>query len=272
MNTQNGGEHRVLRLILAGVSVLAAILGVYRGYLLMNRVEPETGLYILEENGILYFALLAALIVCGLIAYFPAKKAAVAYPIRSSSVPTMITSAICGVGFAEVTVRTLSGMKASGSGRVFMILEAFLGVVAALYFFTDCYDTKKGSGQKQTLLPCVPSLYLGVRTVHIFIDTTRQINASEREFTLLTMVMLMLFFVTQARYYVADRPDGGEKDTAARLSPVFYMLSLLSAALVIANSFPAMIAGIAGGSLENLPHNVLLLCLGVYAFTRAMEY
>lgn len=269
---------RLLRLIPAGVFVLSLPAGAYRAYLLYTAIEPSTGLYTAAGSvgGVIFFCVLALLAVCCIAAGFYARKHPPVRPVKNEAVVTAFAATVLALMFAALFFTGLFRLFGSRPLNIFLLIETVLCVPSALYFWHVCVSGNRkpeGDYPDPSVLPLFPAVFVGVCTVERFIDVTRQINASERSFEMFTLVCLMMFFVSEARFYAPLRESEKTSAVKAKNAGVYYAYALLVTVTVAAVILPYMLVSAFWlYDASDILYHVLYACIGLYALARAFVF
>ncbi len=256
---------------------LSAFLAVYRVFLLFYHIDPANGLYTDAKSGSIFSALLFVLLVLALATYLFVRKYEFERPIKNESVMVAFSSSICALMTTAMFVYLVYGFIKDKSSFTFLsCAEAVLCIPSAIYFFLVCFrgaKIDKDAPATYSLLPLFPALFTAVRAIIIFIDTTHQINASQRSFSLLTLIFIMMFFVTEAEFSVSRFLKGDKKPKQlAKLTAKYFALGLTSTVLttVVILSYLLVCAFWIFDS-ANLLHNIMCVCFGLYSLTRVLS-
>lgn len=124
------------------------------------------------------------------------------------------------------------------------------------------------------LWPLAPALYAAVRTITLFMNTENQINASQRSFVLLTLICIMMFFVTEAEFGVpyAVSDAAAAQKRMSRLSSRYFAYGLAASCLVIVVIITyALAQAFWIYDKSSLLYNLMDLCFGLYALVRVFS-
>ncbi len=262
--------------ITAGIIMLLSLItAAFRYVLLINHIDPSNGLYTSQVLGNVFFGAVCFIVVLALLTYFYVKKADVKSPIKEKSVGCAIASALCILSFAALFFTEIFNLAAGvGKPDILMIAALVLCIPSVISFLNVFFvSIGKSKFSNLALLPAFPPLYVAVRTISLFIDTSTQINASQRSFELLTMVFAMMFLVTEASYSVRMRPDEDAEKNKKNRDARYFVCAVITAALaliVTATYLLAVLTGKYEAGYDTCDH-VLTLCFGIYAAVRAFE-
>lgn len=281
--------------ITACIFLLAALgLGVFRIFLLAEYVDADNGLYSNRLLGTVFNSVLWGLLAVNIATYFFTKKAAFDRPIRNEALSVAFAASVCALMMAAVFFVNIVDM-ATGKRTfsLFLGAETVLCVPSILYFFTVCSrgaKQEKDAASAYSLLPLFPALYTAIRIIALFINTETQINASERSFSLLAMVFIMMFFVTEAEFSVSLSPSDDDNDkenkekkentdpaaqaarlakTKASLTAKYLVYALVVVTLTVAILLPSAFASaFLTYDRAGILYRMMDLCIGLYALMR----
>ena len=278
--TQNNTKSRriVLKTIPAVLLVLALGVCFFRVYLLFRQIDSITGLYNFGAEkyrdifNILTFSLFAA----SLLSCFAARRYAYPRPVKNEAITVAFAATMCGLMQLTIFVANIYGVvKGTRQLDGLLAVESLLCLPSSGYFFYICsHGAKLDSADKPVynFLPLFPALYVVVRTITLFINTSTQINTSQRSFVLLTMICIMMFFVTEAELATPalfHRDAAAEQKALNRISAKYYALGLAVAVLcmiVIISYALAQAYGFYGKT--HLLYSVMDIMFGLYAMIR----
>jgi len=250
--------------------VLAFVLCAFRIYLLRNYVEPETGYYVPGTNlGTIFgvaFLLVLAVIAVG------AKYSKVKIPesLSSESTAVVFSSSLCGFLFVTVLVCGVYQFVTLKNTGAFRAVELLVCIPCVFSFYCICVKENRERNIKNLVFALCPALFYGVRTIHMFTDTHTQINASQRSLSLVMLCSMMLLFIQEA-YFLIPKHEKAESDKEKKSVAFKYAaITLIVMTLALTAALP-YIAVSAFWMFESdfLVMDVLDLCIGVYALTRA---
>ncbi len=219
-------NNKKIKLLLAITVIAALALGVFRAYLLLNFVEPDTGFYIKGTGmgtlfGIL-FALIIALVLC---AGFSVRRIKAPELLDSGSTAVVFSSALCaflyisvfiysfyviatglgdtagieGISFLARLVHAAPGVTGNG---LLLCIEALLCLPCAVNHLSICSKEVREKNTANGLLSMAPALFFAVRIIEVFMNTKNQINVSQRSIELVMLCSMMLFFLFEAGFSV----------------------------------------------------------------------
>ena len=258
-------------MILIVLLVLAAALSVFRGILLFSDIDTVNGLYTNARTGAVFDTLLFVLVAMALLAGFYARRFSFSRQIKNESVMAAFAASVCALMMTAVLCANvfdmITGKRAAGA---LLIAETALCVPSVIYFFRICSKGARAdvsASETYSLLPVFPALYTAVRTVTLFIDTGSQINSSQRSFVLLTLVFIMMFFITEAEFSVSHIQK--KKNLAQTLTAKYIATGAVVVCLVFAVIAPYTVASAFWiYDPKNLIYNVMNLGFGLYASVR----
>ncbi|MGN1122622.1 MAG: hypothetical protein ACI4RV_09670 [Eubacteriales bacterium] len=269
---------RILKIIPAILLLPALGLACFRAWLLVFNIDVSNGLYTDTALGTVFGWLLFALLAVSLLIGFFVKKFTFDRPIKNESVMAAFAASVCAVMMAAIfcinVFDMVTGRRAWG---VLLVAETVICIPGVIYFFRICVkgaNPDANSSQAYSLLPLFPALYAAIRTISLFIDVSKPINASQRSFVLLTLVFIMMFFVTEAEYAL-PRDEMEQKKKQALLNSLtakYYALGLAVSCLVLVIIMPyAFASAFWIYDTDTLLYNVMDICLGMYALVRVFS-
>lgn len=255
----------ILPVVLLILSVFAAV---FRGIVLFKFTDYTNGLYTDNTAGNIFFVVLAVLIAVTAVLYVPLKKTD--FFNGSANLKhgafSKIISAVCAVMLVAVLVKDAASLI-SGSFSLLLAAEAVLCIPSAMYFISNITSNKYSV--THGILALFPALYAAIHTIILFIDTTTQINASQRSFTLLMLVFLMMFFVTEAEFYIPLGTEEKSNGATGKRCAKFVVIGLIAAELSIIIAVPGiMFSAVVMNDIGAVIYGVAHLSLGIYAITK----
>ena len=196
---------------------LSALLGVFRTYLLINDVEPDTGFYVTGSTAGIYFNIAAAVLCLFILACsFAARGVKMSGELKSESTAVVFSSSLCGFLFLTVLIYGAYRAFLGNSADAFMWIEMLLCIPCMLNFFAVSAKELRNKSAVQTVLALFPAVFFAVRTVDLFTDVKTQINVSQRSLTLAMLCAMMIFFVCEAGFLIPqDEQDEKEQQVNA---------------------------------------------------------
>ncbi len=255
-------ECKWIKKLFAVLLLLSAAVGVFRGFVLFKYTDYANGLYTNETAGTVFIAVLLVILAATAVLYFPLKKCEIDVSGKNGALAKGI-SALCCVMLVIVAVMTVASFVSDGFS-VLMLVEAIFCVLSAVFFVVNITGTKELT---KGIFAMFPALYVAIRTIIIFIDTTTQINASQRSFNLLFLVCLMMYFVTEAELYIPAKEEKTELEISKTLAQ-YKIWALLSAELALAVVLPGVVFSAATGDVAAVLYGITHLFLAVYALIK----
>lgn len=252
-------------------ALLAVLLCAFRTYLLLNFIEPETGFYIVGTNlGTLFgTAVLLALASC--IAGCIFSKVKVPEALTSESPAIVFSSSLCGFLCATVLFCGAYEFIKAPVKCAFFAIELLLCIPCIIFFFSMCVKETKEKNAANIILNLSPAVYYAIRTIHFFTDVKTQINTSQRELSLLMLCSMMLMFVYESYFLLKEKNDDDAQKERKSASVKYAVFTLLSMTLSLVSALPYIaVSAFWVFDSQFLAMDVLDLCIGVYAFTRAV--
>ncbi len=256
--------------IVAVSAVLALVLCAFRIYLLRNYVEPETGYYVPGTNLGIFFGVATLLALAVIVAGAIFSKVTVPEELSSESTAVVFSSSLCGLLFATVIICGVYELAVSKSMGAFRAVELLVGIPCAFSFFSVCASENRDKSVKNLIISLAPALFYAVRTIHEFTDTQTQINSSQRSVTLVMLCAMTLLFVQEAYFLVPDNDKAQDAKEKKKVSVWYSILTLSTMLLAFAAALPYIaVSAFWVFETDFLVMDVLDLCVGVYALTRA---
>lgn len=256
-------ENKWIEKLFAALLLLSATAGVFRGYVLFEYTNHKNGLYTNNTAATVFLAVLLVILAVTAVLYFPLKKTEPDVS-EKNGVFAKTVSGLCAVTLVVIAVVTVTSFRTAGFS-VLRLIESVLCLVSAIFFVINI------TGAKETLTKGIfamfPALYIAIHTIIIFIDTTTQINASQRSFSLLFLVCLMMYFVTEAGFYIPAKDEKTAVESS-KLSAQGKIWAVVSVEFAIAVAFPGVVFAIAIGDLTTIVYGIAHICLAVYALTK----
>lgn len=208
-------NNKILKAVCAIFLVLAAALAFFRFDLLNgNKAVDNLGLYTDKSAGNLFGALVFILIGLTVLFAFLIRKNS--FGIKKHSALHSVSAALCmllllsaGISSAHTiigapsTVLSAYGQTVTKGLDVLHIIETVLIFVSVAYFLFEVIKTAKPVNEgKFSILALIPVIYLAIRTIRLFMNIETQINSSARSFTLLFLVVTMMYFICEAEWSV----------------------------------------------------------------------
>lgn len=255
-------ECKWINKLFAVLLLLSAAAGVFRGFVLFKYTNPTNGLYTNDTTGAVFFAVLLVILAVTAVLYFPLKKCGLTVP-KKNGMFAKTASGLCAVTLVVVGVMTIISFSPAGFS-VLRLIEAILCLLSAVFFVIN---TTAAKALTKGIFEMFPALYIAIHTIIIFIDTTTQINASQRSFNLLFLVCLMMYFVTEAGLYIPAKEE--KTDVEISKSAAQYKIwAVVSAELALMVALPGVVFAVAAGDMTVVVYGIAHICLAVYAMTK----
>ncbi len=251
--------------------ILALVLCAFRVYLLRNYVEPETGYYVTNTNLGTIFGVAFLLVLAVIAAGAKYSKVKVPESLSSESTAVVFSSSLCGFLFVTVLVCGVYEFVTLKSTGAFRAVELLMCIPCVFSFFCVCAKENRERNIENLIFALAPALFYGIRTIHVFTDTQTQINASQRSLSLVMLCSMMLLFVQEA-YFLIPSHEKAESDKEKKSVAFKYAaLTLIVMTLALTAALPYIaVSAFWVFDSDFLVMDVLDLCVGVYALTRAM--
>lgn len=197
-------NNKKIRIMLLIVTLAAVGAGVFRAFLLVNYIEPDSGFYVAGNNmGTVFNWVIAAVAaIVGLCGIAVRKVKAPAF-LDSRSTVVVFTSALCAFMYVSVFLYGLYMFFSSPADRnYFLFAEIVLCVPCCLNHISVCSNEIREKNKPHAIFAMSEAVFFAVRTVEVFMDTNSQINVSQRSLELLMLCSMMLFFLFEANFLV----------------------------------------------------------------------
>ena len=265
-DTKPKNNRAILKLLPVFFLILSIALAAFRTVLLFTDIDTATGLYTDTRLGSIFTGLALALFAACLITGFAAKKFEYTRPIKNESVAAALAASICALMMVAILFADIYDIFV-GKRALNLLLgaEMILCIPTIVYFFYICSKGAK-------IDPNDPPTY---NLLPLFIDKETQINASQRSFVLLTMICIMMFFVTEAEFAVPKLQgleEDAEKKAMRRISAKYYALGLAVSCLVLVIILSyAIVQAFWLYKDDSILYNIMDICFGLYAIIRVFS-
>ena len=270
-----------MKISMAVLLAFSAVLAFFRFDMLKdNKSIDSLGLYTDKASGNLFGILVFVLIALTAVFAFMLKKSnpetgkcGVMYTVSSAICMLLVlTVGISGISeliqeMNQNSIITSYGEKPAGINWL-LVIETVLAFASVAYFL---YEVIKGSRKKDVsgLLALIPVVWLAMRAIRLFMNVETQINSSARSFTLLSIVVTMMFFMYEAEFSV---PKGKKEMTdAANSSRIakFAGFGLVSAELAIIFALAPIAAG--NCDINTVVYGIADMALALFALVRVFS-
>ena len=249
-------------------AVISAILAFFRVYILDNYVEKTNGLYTNAAVGnAFFFAMLALALIPVIIAFIFKWDVKERKPLEKTAADR-VGAFICMVAFSAFSVFSVINAAMTQKWEIAPTVLMVFALVSALHFGLLAFSKEKFSPEN-SLLPAFPAIFEAAAVIFLFLDTSLQINSSDRSYTLLAMVLAMYFFICEAEYSVVLRKDETTEKALRSMERKFFISGTVTFSVIIAICVPQIICG--RNTAMDFMHSVLLFACGVYAFIRTAK-
>lgn len=207
-----------IRIMLLLAAVLAIGTGVFRAFLLVNYIEPETGFYITGTNlGTVFAAVCVLLGAIILASGFCVRKIPAPEHLDSRSTVVVFTSALCAFLYISLFFYSIYRLLNSGTATdYFLVVETLLCIPCCLNHISVCSAEVREKNTPHALLAMSEALFFAIRVVEVFMDKEGQINSSQRALELVMLCSMMVFFLLEAEFLVV-REEGNLKSLSKYL-------------------------------------------------------
>ena len=270
---------RILKSVLAVFIVLAAALAVFRFNMINNGTIDTLGLYTDKAAGNLFAALVFTLIALTVIfafiiskSYFSKNKPNVLWTLSAAlCMLLLIASGISSFskqfGVSDTVLSAYAPVPQKFD--ILLVIETVLLFASAVFFLTETEKCAKKSEKSNSILALLPVVYLALRAIRMFMNIETQINSSARSFTLLFLVVTMMFFLYEAEHSVPLGVLEKTDEQNAKRTAMYAGFGAVSAELAVIFVLAPMFAGglSAGELMFGLSDLSLALFVAVRVFT-----
>ena len=257
----------IIRLFVLIVAIAAVAAGVLRTVLLLKYIDPASGFYSVDTNldvvfNVIVFAVVAIVAVGG----FFARKMKTPEHLDSRSTVVVFASALCAFIYISMFIYGIYCLvKAEGRLDIFLFVQTVLCIPCCLNHISICSVEVREKNKPHAFFSMAEALFFGVRIVDVFMDTTTQINASQRSLELLMLCSMMLFFLFETNFLV-KREEGNLKSPSK-----YYMAGLASVAFPALSVIPYLLVSLFWCFEANyLIMDVLSCCVMLFAASRLL--
>lgn len=269
-------NNKIFKTVTAVFLILSAVLGYFRINMLNCGKIDELGLYTDRASGNIFTC--AVLILLAFVVAFTfilsknsfAERKTNAVMVVSSALCTLflITFAISGIHELLNAPKDILSAQPAKTLDIFLVLEVVLALASSVFFLNEVLNGTKG-GDKNKLLALIPVLFIAVRTIDMFMDTTTQINSSSRAFTTLFLAVIMMFFISEAELGVPLAPS--EKTPASESKRLAKYIGFGTASGILAVIFIIAPIFAEAHSLSEIIVSVLDITLALFAVIRVFS-
>lgn len=266
MTSVNSKKIKVFTLISLVVAVVAAVV---RTLVLTKIVETDTGLYTVGSSWgyVCDICIIAAVVAVILIGRLLLRNVRGTSELDSGSTVTVFGSALCAFMFFSVFIYGIYLMLFTENtvGLLFKI-EMVLCIPCGFNQLVICAKEHRKKGTGDALLAMSAPILFALRIVDIFMNTTTQMNTSQRSFELVMLCATMLFFLYESAFLV-------EKDTSqkerSRIFGNYYVSAVCVVVLTFLTTIPGLLVSVFWVFENNfLIMDVLQCCVMLYAAAR----
>lgn len=248
--------------------VIAAGLAVFRGAVLANFVEPETGFYIVDTKVGIGFnaAVIAALVFVLVVTYLFKKKKEDAGGLNSRSAAVVFSSSLCAYLFFSVFVYGMYLVFTSKTSSLLFVVQVLLCIPCGINHLTICSKEVRENSAVHGFLSMSTAVFFAVRLVEVFMDVTKQINTSQRSLEILMLCAMMMFYLAESDFVVNKKAL--QPKSAVRYFFFGLCVIVFTAATVVPYLVVSEFVWMSGRGLVIL--NVLECCIMLFAASRLL--
>lgn len=206
--------------LIATIAAVAA--GIFRMFILVNYIEPESGFYIANTNmNVVFNAVMIGIVVLVGVCGFLVRKVQAPAFLDSRSTVVVFTSALCAFMYFSlflygIYMLVFQGRQlylVEGTQKYFLYAQVVLCIPCCFNHISVCSSVVREKNTPHALFSMSEAVFFAVRTVEVFMNTDSQINVSQRSLELLMLCSMMLFFLFEASFLV-NREEGNPKSIA----------------------------------------------------------
>ena len=275
-------NNKTLKIVLAVFTALSIALSFFRYNMLTGGAIDALGLYTDKGLGNVFGSLVFILLGLTAVFAFLTKKSGFVPAVYGVS--QKISSAVCMLLLIVAGISSVSVMFSSAAPiisahvqpmaqkpGILQIIETLLIFAAAVYFLFEVL--KPANAEKKdgySVLALLPVLYFAVRTIRLFMNIETQINSSQRSFTLLFLVVVMMFFISEAEYSVplGELEKTAEANSARAAKYIGFGLAVMELVIII------IIPSIFGGQpdMHTLVFGLSDIAIADFAFVKVLSF
>lgn len=267
---------KIFKSVLSVFVVLAAVLGIFRFNMLNDGTVDALGLYTDKSSGNLFAALIFTLIALTVIFAFILSKNH--FSKNTPNILWTLSAVLCMLLLLASGISSFSKLFGVSDTvlsayapvpqkfDILLALETLLLFASAVFFLTEAVKCAKKSEKGNSTLTLLPVLYLAIRTIRLFMSLETQINSSARSFTLLFLVVTMMFFLYEAEHSIPLGTLEKTSEQNAKRTAMYTGFGTVSAELAIIFVLVPMVAG--GLSAGEFMFGLSDLSLALFAVVR----
>ncbi len=248
------------------VTVIAAVAaGVFRAFLLVNYIEPETGFYVRGTNlGSVFAIVAAAVLLVAIGAGVRFRKVASPENLDSGRTVVVFSSALCAFVYLSVLVSGLFTAFTAKTLNLFLVLELILCIPCIINHISICSVEVREKNSHHAFLSMSGAVFFAVRIIEVFMDTTRQINVSQRSLELVLLCAIMMFLISETSFLITG--EFAQKNISKYLSS-----ALAVVAMTILTAVPYLAVSVFWVFRnEFVVMDILECCMAIYAASRIL--
>jgi len=260
-------NNRNIKLMLLIATVAAVAMGIFRAFLLVNCIEPETGFYITETNMDTVFTVLiiAMVVLIGFFGFLARKNPAPEH-LDSKSTFVVFSSALCAFMYISVFLYGIySIMGSAGNRNYFLVAEVILCIPCCLNHISVCSSEIREKNTPHALFAMSEAVFFALRVVETFMDKNSQINVSQRSLELVMLCSVMVFFLLESAFLVKREQE--EKESLSK----YFMSAIATVVFPIVAVMPYLAVSLFWCfDAEFVIMDVLECCIMLFAASRLL--
>lgn len=244
---------------------LTVVSTLLRLYHLFTSVEFETGLYKYSSNAHTVFSGVAVVCLIAIIVlnFLSVNKPFLNQCTKKSTAEVIVSGLIGMLLFFLFIFKVFLVANNNGSFSLLLISELAFCILSSIYFFARCCNTGFQNTNGTAILSVFPCLFIALRVISYFLDTTVVVTSSVRHLSLLYMCASMLFLLYDAKLLV--RPANSKKEFL-----IYTICTFLCIYFAFTSPFAHLVASFAGKvkSDSSVIQSLGDCLVGVYAISR----
>lgn len=226
-------------------------------------IELKTGFYT-KEYEVIGKAISAVILAFFVLLYLFCFKY---YKLPEKPPKQNIALSISAIGLAAVTaVQSFFDIGITLTSAWQIIIIQIIGIIATLYFIWFAIS-KYINKTVSSLIHIIPCIFMILRTVFVFIDTSDLAHITDNLLIIATYCVVMVFFVNFAKFYNGVDSDKNFKKLLAS--------GLVSVSLCFTQSIPHIVVNIlSNNGYLHVSHiaNISVLVMGIFILVFLISY
>lgn len=268
-NSENAKKLPLYAKFMMIIFILSIPLAVFRGVILFKYTDISNGLINNADAGNIFFVLLFLLIAATVCLYFPISKSESTINFEGKHMAIgKILNILCAVLLLSAFVWDVYAVISDKA--VFSYLAGAKDLLCALSAICFLYIAFKNGNKVNGNIMLIPAVYIALYAIIMFIDINTQINASQRSYTLLMLMFVMMSFVSRAEIFVPLTKAEKEGNLIQKSKAKYVVFSVVATVLAVVVAVPHIAYSIfitqdMGALVYSLSNFALALINGVSA-------